>query len=104
MYEDPSDVPMKNEAIGYEPSFENDPNISMDERRNQDIPGDIKTESNPFANRGSYNNQGNTLNEPVPFLGESPNNNSASVPVRSNANYSGYSNPNSSYLLIQDQT
>ena len=31
VYEDPEDLPMQNEAVGYEPSFE-DPNISMDER------------------------------------------------------------------------
>lgn len=61
----------------------------MDERRNNEIPGDIRTESNPF--RSSYNNQGNTLNEPVAFLGENPQ--SQGQQDRSHINYSN--NPNS---------
>ena len=66
----------------------------MDERRNQDIPGEIRTENNPFNNRGTYSHQGNTLNEPVPFLSDYP---------RTNNNQSGYSNPNSNNFLMKDR-
>ena len=60
----------------------------------------MRTESNPF--RSSYNNQGNTLNEPVAFLAESPLGQNQNQQDRSHINYSN--NPNSKCQYTQGPT
>ena len=81
---------MRDEAIGYEPSFSLDPNISFYVGNGMNIPGKMKTEANPFASKGPQSSKiGNTLNEPVPFL----NNN----PIKQNSTYT-YSR----YLIYLD--
>lgn len=55
---------MKDEAIGYDPSFSlQDPNLSIDRGNNIKLPNNIKTQNNPFGTTSSgLREQSNTLN------------------------------------------